>query len=78
MLIRFNKSDNVRVGKVYVLYPEELEELQKQISDAYDEIALLRNKIVDNESIKIDDIVEIINKMDYRVSRLEADVFKLK
>ncbi len=77
-LIRFNKSDNARLGTVYVLYPNELEDLQKQIADAHVEIATLRNKIADNDTIKLDEIVEMINKMDSRVSRLEADVFKLK
>lgn len=77
-LIRFNKSDNARLGTVYVLYPNELEDLQKQIADAHVEIATLRNKIAGNDTIKLDEIVEMINKMDSRVSRLEADVFKLK
>ena len=78
-LIRFGKKDgDVRLGKVYILYPEELEDLQKQIADAHVEIATLRNKIADNDTIKLDEIVEMINKMDSRVSRLEADVFKLK
>ena len=78
-LIRFGKKDgDVRLGKVYVLYPEELEELQQQIVDAHKEIAKLRNKIADDDTIKLDDIVDMINKMDSRVSKLEADVFKLK
>lgn len=77
-LIRFNKSDDAKVGVVYVLYPDELEVLQKQITDAHDEIALLRNKMADDETIKLDEIVDMINNMDNRVSKLEADVFKLK
>ena len=77
-LIRFNKSDDAKVGVVYVLYPDELEALQKQIADAHDEIALLRNKMADDETIKLDEIVDMINNMDNRVSKLEADVFKLK
>ena len=78
MLIRFNKSDDAYVGKVYVLYPKELEDLQQQIADAHEEIATLRNKIAENDTIKLDEIVDMINKMDNRVSKLEADVFKLK
>ena len=77
-LIRFKKSDDAKVGVVYVLYPDELEALQKQIADAHDEIALLRNNIAADETIMINDIVEMINKMDSRVSKLEADVFKIK
>lgn len=77
-LIRFKKSDDAKVGIVYVLYPDELEVLQKQITDAHDEIALLRNKMADDETIKLDEIVDMINNMDNRVSKLEADVFKLK
>ena len=77
-LIRFNKSDDAKVGVVYVLYPDELEVLQKKITDAHDEIALLRNKMADDETIKLDEIVDMINNMDNRVSKLEADVFKLK
>lgn len=77
-LIRFKKSDNAHVGRVYVLYPNELQDLQQQIADAHDEIARLRNKIADGDTIKLDDIVDMINKMDSRVSKLEADVFKLK
>ena len=77
-LIRFKKSDDAKVGVVYVLYPDELEVLQKQIADAHDEIALLRNKMADDETIKLDEIVDMINNMDNRVSKLEADVFKLK
>lgn len=77
-LIRFKKSDDAKVGVVYVLYPDELEVLQKQITDAHDEIALLRNKMADDETIKLDEIVDMINNMDNRVSKLEADVFKLK
>ena len=73
-LIRFNKSDDAKVGVVYVLYPDELEVLQKQIADAHDEIALLRNKMADDETIKLDEIVDMINNMDNRVSKLEADV----
>ena len=78
-LIRFGKKDgDVRLGKVYVLYPEELEDLQKQITDAHEEIARLRNKIAGDDTIKLDEIVGMINKMDNRVSKLETDVFKLK
>ena len=78
-LIRFRKSDNARVGRVYVLYPEELEELQKQIADSHNEIITLRNKIAHDNDSSLDDIVmEMINKMDKRVSRLESDVLKLK
>ena len=77
-LIRFKKSDDAKVGVVYVLYTDELEALQKQIADAHDEIALLRNKMADDETIKLDEIVDMINNMDNRVSKLEADVFKLK
>ena len=77
-LIRFKKSDDAKVGVVYVLYPDELEVLQKKITDAHDEIALLRNKMADDETIKLDEIVDMINNMDNRVSKLEADVFKLK
>ncbi len=78
-LIRFGKKDgDVRLGKVYVLYPEELEDLQKQIADAHEEIATLRTKIAEEETIKLDDIVDMINNMDSRVSKLESDVFKLK
>ena len=50
----------------------------KKITDAHDEIALLRNKMADDETIKLDEIVDMINNMDNRVSKLEADVFKLK
>ena len=77
-LIRFKKSDDAKVGVVYVLYPDELEALQKQIADAHDEIALVRNKMADDETIKLDEIVDMINNMDNRVSKIEADVFKLK
>lgn len=78
-LIRFGKRDgDVRLGKVYVLYPEELEDLQRQIADAHDEIARLRSKIADDDTIKLDEIIEMINNMDNRVSRLEADIIKLK
>ena len=77
-LIRFKKSDDAKVGVVYVLYPDELEVLQKKITDAHDEIALLRNKMADDETIKLDEIVDMINNMDNRVSKIEADVFKLK
>ena len=78
ILIRFKKSDDAQVGKVFVLYPKELEDLQKQIIDAHEEIARLRKKIANDDTIKLDDIVDMINKMDNRVSKLEADVFKLK
>lgn len=77
-LIRFNKSDDARLGTVYVLYPNEFEDLQKQIADAHEEIATLRNRIAEEETIKLDDIVDMINKMDKRVFKLESDVFKLK
>ena len=79
-LIRFGKKDgDVRVNEeVYILYAEELEELQNQIADAHEEIATLRRKIANKDTIKLDEIVDMINKMDSRVSKLEADVFKLK
>lgn len=77
ILIRFKKSDNAQIGKVYVLYPNELEDLYQQIADAHEEIATLRNKIANNDTIKLNDIVDMINKMDNRVSKLEADVFKI-
>lgn len=78
-LIRFGKRDgDVRLGKVYVLYPEELEGLQKQIDDAHKEIARLRSKIANDDTINLDEIVGMLNEMDKRVSKLEADVFKLK
>lgn len=36
ILIRFKKSDNAQIGKVYVLYPNELEDLYQQIADAHE------------------------------------------
>lgn len=78
-LIRFGKRDgDVRLGKVYILYPEELEDLQKQIVDANKEIAILRSKLSDENTITLDDVVNMINKIDNRVSKLEVDVLKLK
>ena len=34
--------------------------------------------MADDETIKLDEIVDMINNMDNRVSKIEADVFKLK
>ena len=48
------------------------------IADAHEEIATLRNKIAENDTIKLDEIVDMINNIDNRVSKLEADVFKSK
>ena len=78
-LIRFGKRDgDVRLGKVYVLYPEEFEDLQKQITDAHEEIAILRSKLSDKDTINIGELLDMINKINKRVSRLESDVIKLK
>ena len=76
ILIRFNKSDDAKLGKVFILYPEELEELQNQIAEANKEIAML--KLHNGDTDTIANVYDIIKKLEDRMTKLEDDVSKLK
>lgn len=78
-LIRFGKKDgDVRLGKVYILYPEEYEDLQSQIADAHKEIAILRSNISDDDTRAVVEVLDMVNKIDARVSKLESKISELK
>lgn len=43
-IIRFLKTDNAKLGKVYVLYPEEYQELTNKIAELELELAIQKSK----------------------------------
>lgn len=57
-IIRFVKKDNVKLGKVYVLYPEEYDELKSKIDDLKLELAIQKNK---NDDLKEQMQLNVVN-----------------
>ena len=80
IIIRFVKEDNAKLGKVYVLYPNELDELQNKINELELEIAILKSKNADlkeqltntSDSIGAYDLNERLNSIENRLDRLES------
>lgn len=83
-IIRFVKADNVKLGKVYVLYPNEYEEMKTQIADLELELAIQKSK---NDDLKKEldsrivnaDYSEVLDKLDgieQRIDRLETKIEK--
>ncbi len=84
IVIRFVKEDHAKLGKVYVLYPDELDELQDEIKDLELEIAILNSKNSDlkeqlNHNSDNVDVTNLINRLDTieeRLDKLELHVTK--
>ena len=62
-IIRFVKADNVKLGKVYVMYPNEYDELKTKIADLELEVAIQKSK---NDELK-EELKSKNNDMDYTV-----------
>lgn len=80
-IIRFVKKDEVKTGKVYVLYPDEYEALQNKINDLELEIAILKSKNADlkeqltntSDNIRADNIIDRLDSIEDRLDKLESD-----
>ncbi len=79
IVIRFVKEDNAKLGKVYVLYPDELEELQDKIKDLELEIAILNSKNSDlkeqlnhnSNNVDVANLINRLNTIEERLDKLE-------
>ena len=83
-IIRFVKSDNAELGKVYVLYPNEYEEMASQIADLELKLAVEKSK---NDDLKrelqslsdvkgYDELMDRINAIENRLDKLESNMAK--
>ena len=79
-IIRFVKEDNVKLGKVFVLYPHELDELQNKINDLELEISILESKNADlkeqldnaSNNIGAYDLNNRLDGIEERLDKLES------
>lgn len=82
-IIRFVKTDKVKLGKVYVLYPNEYEELKTKIDDLELELAIQKSK---NKDLKEElqtkttnaDYTEVLDKLTNIKQRLDSLESKIK
>lgn len=83
-IIRFLKTDDAKLGKVYVLYPNEYEEMESRIADLELELAIQKSK---NDDLKEElqsktnnaDYTEILDKLgsiEQRLDSLESKIMK--
>ena len=80
-LIRFVKSDNVKLGKVYVLYPNEYEEMATKIADLELEIAILKSKNTElkeqlgqtSANYDFNALMDRLDSIENRLDKLESD-----
>lgn len=83
-IIRFLKTDDAKLGKVYVLYPNEYEEMESRIADLELELAIQKSK---NDDLKEEllsktynsDYTEILDKLssiEQRLDTLESKIMK--
>lgn len=82
-LIRFVKSDNAELGKVYVLYPNEYEEMTSKIADLELEIAILKSKNAElkeqlGQTSANNDSNALIDRLDSIENRLDKLEFDKK
>lgn len=80
-IIRFVKTDNVKLGKVFVLYPNEWEDIQTKIKDLELEIAILKSKNAElkeqlgQTSTNYDSnaLIDRLDSIENRLDKLESD-----
>lgn len=81
-IIRFLKTDDAKLGKVYVLYPNEYEEMESRIADLELELAIQKSK---NDDLKEElqfatsttDYTEVLDKLtsiEQRLTNLESKI----
>ncbi len=83
-IIRFLKTDKVKLGKVYVLYPNEYEEMKTKIADLELELAIQQSKNNDLkkelQSISSEtDFSKVLDKLtaiEQRLDNLESQMRK--
>ena len=82
-IIRFLKTDNAKLGKVYVLYLEEYQELTNKIAELELELAIQKSK---NNDLKEElqtkttnfDYAEVLDKLTNIEQRLDSLESKIK
>ena len=80
-IIRFVKTDKVKLGKVFVLYPNELEELQTKIKELELEIAILESKNAElkeqlgqtSANTDYNTLINRLSSIEDRLGKLESD-----
>ncbi len=81
-IIRFVKTDKAQLGKVYVLYPSEYDELKTKISDLELELAIQRSKNDDlkeelqskNNEANYTAILDKLVDIEQRLTKLESKI----
>ena len=82
-IIRFVKTDNAKLGKVYVLYPEEYEAIENRIADLELELAIKKSKNDDlKRELQSNDVAvnytEVLDKLTNIEQRLDSLESKIK
>lgn len=80
-IIRFVKEDNAKLGNVYVLYPDEFEELQNKIKDLELQIAILKSKNTDlieelkntSNDINYNRLIKKLDIIEDRLDKIESN-----
>lgn len=83
-IIRFVKEDNAKLGNVYVLYPDEFEELQNKIKDLELQIAILKSKNTDlieelkntSNDINYNRLIKKLDSIEDRLDKIESNSIK--
>ena len=83
-IIRFLKTDNAKLGKVYVLYPEEYQELTDKIAELELELAIQKSKNNDlkeellskTTNFDYDEVLDKLTSIEQRIRSLETKINK--
>ena len=83
-IIRFLKTDNAKLGKVYVLYPEEYQELTDKIAGLELELAIQKSKNNDlkeellskTTNFDYDEVLDKLTSIEQRIRSLETKINK--
>lgn len=83
-IIRFLKTDDAKLGKVYVLYPNEYEEMESRIADLELELAIQKSKNDDlKEELQLKSnnanyakILDKLGNIERRLDSLESKIMK--
>lgn len=81
-IIRFVKTDKVQLGKVYVLYPSEYDELKNKIADLELELTIQKSKNDDlkeelqskNNNANYTAILDKLMDIEQRITNLESKI----
>ena len=83
-IIRFLKTDNAKLGKVYVLYLEEYQELTDKIAELELELAIQKSKNNDlkeellskTTNFDYDEVLDKLTSIEQRIHSLETKINK--